>query len=173
MINIGKDNKGAVKSCANVIHYGAPDIMLFHNHIVLTVDIMIIDQSYYLLTESRNIQFTTVEKLSDKKRVTLERGLEKVVKLYSKSGFNMAVCLADFKFKITVNALVGLRVTLNTCGPEEYVPEIERNIRSVKMKRFRRLVMMLPFSRLPIIMVVHSVMFSVLWLNFFLPNEGV
>jgi hypothetical protein len=44
-----------------------PDIMEFHKDIVLATDIMTINQSYYLLTVSRDIQFTTVEKLPDKK----------------------------------------------------------------------------------------------------------
>jgi hypothetical protein len=76
----------------------------------------------------------------------MEKGLEKVIKLHSKRGFSVVVCLADLEFEVTRHASVDLALTLNTCGPGESFPEIERKMRTVK-RRVRGLVMMLPISR--------------------------
>jgi hypothetical protein len=149
-----------------------PNIMEFNSQVVLAIDIMAINKMYFLLTVSRNIQFTTVEKLMNKKTATLENGISKVILLYKKRGFNVTVCLADLEFEAIRNELTKLEVTLNTCRPGEYVPEIEHKIRTVK-ERVRAALLMLPFATLPRIMVVHSVLFLVMWLNFFPPKGGV
>jgi hypothetical protein len=59
---------------------------------------------------------------------------------------------------------MGNRNTHKVCAPREHVPEVERKIRTVK-ERIRGLITMLPFRKIPTIMVTHAVIFSVMWLN--------
>jgi hypothetical protein len=73
-----------------------PDIMIFHRNVILSADIMYIDKVPFLLTISRNIQFTTVEQLVDKRIISLEKGLLKVCGLYKRQGFIVNACLTDF-----------------------------------------------------------------------------
>lgn len=63
-------------------------------------------------------------------------------------------------------------VPLNICAPDEHVPEVERAICTVK-ERIRSVVSTLPLQALPEIMVVHVVLFSAVWLNFFPPQGGI
>ena len=146
--------------------------MHFHADVTLGVDIMVIDQLSFLLTTSRNIQFTTVERIFDKRGTTLGKGIIKVCNLYKRRGFRVVVCLADPEFEVVRDALTEEGVILNTCGPAEHVPEIERKIRTVK-ERVRGTILVLPFSKMPRLIVVHSVIFSIMWLNFFPPKGGV
>eukprot|EP00980_Cylindrotheca_fusiformis_P011053 scaffold2537_cov102-Cylindrotheca_fusiformis.AAC.1 len=61
---------------------------------------------------------------------------------------------------------------LNCCGADEHVPEIERYIRTVK-DRTRSTYRMLPFRRLPRIVLIHLLKNAVLWLNALLAADGV
>ena len=84
----------------------------------------------------------------------------------------VTTCLADLEFTVTRGALLASGVHLNTCGPGDHMPVIERRIRTIK-EMVRGLLMSLPFARIPDVMVVQSVVFSVMWLNFFCPKGGV
>jgi hypothetical protein len=59
-----------------------PDILEIHQAIILAADIMIVDSTQFLITTSRSIQFTTVEKLDSKESKYLTSGLIKAVNLY-------------------------------------------------------------------------------------------
>jgi hypothetical protein len=58
-----------------------PDILEIHQAIILAADIMIVDSTQFLITMSRSIQFTTVDKLDSKESKYLTGGLIKVVNL--------------------------------------------------------------------------------------------
>jgi hypothetical protein len=78
----------------------------------------------------------------------------------------------DNEFEVLHGGLLLHEIALNTCAPGEHVPEIERRIRTVK-ERVRGLVHTIPFQKLPTIMIVHIAIFSVMWLNFFPPKDGI
>jgi hypothetical protein len=69
-------------------------------------------------------------------------------------------------------ALLVSGVILNTCGPGEHVPVMERKIWTIN-KRVQGLLLAVPFERIPEIMLTQAVIFSVMWLIFFCPKEGV
>jgi hypothetical protein len=60
----------------------------------------------------------------------------------------------------------------NICGPNEHVPEIERKICTIK-ERVQSILTTLPFNNLSQVIIVHLVIFSAMWLNFFPPSGGV
>jgi hypothetical protein len=76
-----------------------PDILEIHQAIILAADIMIVDSTQFLITTSRSIQFTTVEKLDSKESKYLTSGLIKVVNLYKRRGMIIQVCLVDNEFE--------------------------------------------------------------------------
>jgi hypothetical protein len=56
-----------------------PDIMTLHQDITIAVDVMHIDGIQFLITTSRNIQFTTVNRLESKEWGAPAASLERVI----------------------------------------------------------------------------------------------
>jgi hypothetical protein len=96
----------------------------------------------------------------------------KVVNLYKKRGFVIDICLMNNEFESVRGILQEQQIQSNICAPNEHVPEVERKIRTVK-ERVRGIITTLPFQTIPTIIIIHAVIFSVMWLNFFPPKEGV
>jgi hypothetical protein len=108
------------------------DIMRYHNKVVLAIDVMTIAEMPFLITTSRDIQFTTIKKLSSKVAPMLAQGILKVANLYKRRGFFVDLCLGDNEFEGVRATLQNHGIKLNTCAPNEHVPEVERKIRTVK-----------------------------------------
>jgi hypothetical protein len=99
-------------------------------------------------------------------------GIKKMVSLYKQQGFLVQICLLDNEFEVLRGPLLANSIALNICVPGEHFPEIERKIRSVK-ELVWGVITTLPFKVLPILLIVHAMIFSVMWLNFFPPAIGV
>jgi hypothetical protein len=149
-----------------------PDIMELHNDVTISADIMNVDRMQFLITTSRNIQFTTVDRLENKDSTTIINSIERVVNVYKKRGFIVQTFLADNEFENLRDSLLKLGVRLNTCAPGEHIPEVERKIRTVK-ERVRGVVTTLPFKTILLIITAHAIIFSVMWINFFPPKGGI
>jgi hypothetical protein len=150
-----------------------PDgILKNHKAITLSIDVMMIDKIMFLVTASHNIQFMTLTYLETKAQDLLEKSILMVISLYARRGFTVIMCLSNLKFAVTKEALLANGVLLNTCGSGDHVPVIERRIRTIK-ERVRGLLISLPFEKIPNIIMIQSVVFSVMWLNIFCPKGGV
>jgi hypothetical protein len=146
--------------------------MKHHREVTLAGDILAVGGISFLITTSRNIQFTTVEKLDSKSIQTLANGLVKVIQLYKRRGFKVQVILLDNEFEGVRDILNGYEVNINICAPNEHIPEVERKIRTVK-ERARGILTTLPFKVIPTIIIVHAIIFSVMWINFFPPRYSI
>jgi hypothetical protein len=133
---------------------------------------MMIDKIMFLVTASHNIQFTAVPYLETKARDLLEKSILMVIRLYARRGLTVTTCLSDLEFAVTKEALLTNGVLLNTCGPGDHVLVIEQRIRTIK-ERVRGLLISLPFEKIPDLVMIHSVVFSVIWLNVFVRKGGV
>ena len=151
-----------------------PDILSAHHDIVLCADIFFVDKIPFLVTISRHLKFITGDRLQNREVKTIVSGLLRVFSLYHKRGFKITVCNMDNEFEPLQNVMLSRTggVPLNICAPDEHVPKVERAIRTIK-ERVRSIACTLPFISLPDIMVVHLVLFTILWLNFFPPTGGV
>jgi hypothetical protein len=149
-----------------------PDVLEVHREVMLAADIMSVDRDQFLITTSRSIQFTTVERIETKENQSLIKGLTKVVNLYKRRGMMVQVRLVDNEFESIRGPMMEIGIDLNVCAPNEHVPEIERKIQTVK-ERIRGIITMLPFQKIPMMMVTHAVTFSTMWLNYFPPKGGV
>jgi hypothetical protein len=148
------------------------DIFMYHRAVTLAADIMFVGTIPFFLTTSRNIQFTKVEKLENRQGPNLVKALVKVVNLYTRRGFVVEICLMGNEFGVLQAPLLEKGIALNTCGPNEHVPEIVRKIHTVK-ECIRGVITTLPFNIIPNLMIVHSAVFSVMWLNVLPPAGGV
>ncbi len=82
----------------------------------------------------------------------------------------MGMVLMDNEFEKLQNCMPIL--TINTMAAKEHVPEVERKIRSIK-ERGRGILNILPFKKMPRLMLIELVYHVVLWLNAFPTKSGV
>jgi hypothetical protein len=95
-----------------------------------------------------------------------------VANLYKRRGFFIDICLCNNEFEGVRTSLQDHGIKLNICAPNEHVPEVERKIRTIK-ERVRGVITILPYDTLPPVIIVHAVVFSIKWLNYFPPKGGV
>ena len=145
-----------------------PDVIKMHRHLTLTVDIMFINRLPFLVTKTRALQFTTVEFMKNRQVATVHQMLQSVLNLYTNRGFVIDAIFADYEFE----ALRPWHPNLNTAAADEHVPDIERQIRTIKDST-RSTYRMLPFRRIPRIMLIHLVKTAVFWLNAVPTNDGI
>ena len=135
-------------------------IMEVHHSVTLAIDVMFINKVAFLITTSRNLKFGTVEAISNRQITTVMAKLKSVCQIYHHRGFRINVILGDPEFE-------PIRPTfpqLNCCAADEHVPDIEHYIWTVK-DRVRSTYRMLPFKRVPQLILIHLVKNAVFWLN--------
>jgi len=147
-------------------------IIKTHKAVTLCFDIMFVNKIAFLVTVSRNLRFGTTERLASRQATVVGKGLVNVIKMYRLRGFNVIECRGDGEFKPLVGTLADARTQLNTTAEDEHVPEVERYIRTLK-ERTRSTYNVLPFKKLPGMMIVEMVHSSNYWLNMFPANDGV
>ena len=143
-------------------------IMDVHRSVTLAIDIMFINKVAFLITTSCNLKFGTVEAISNCQITTIIAKLRTVCQVYHHQGFHVSVILRDPEFE----PIQAVFPQLNCCGADEHVPDIERYIRMVK-DRVRSTYHMLPFKRVPRLILIHLVKNVVFWLNTLPALDGV
>ena len=143
-------------------------IMEVHRCITLAIDVMFINKVAFLITTSRNLKFGTVEAISNRQITTIIAKLRSVCQVYHHRGFQVSVILGDPEFE----PIRGSFPHLNCCAADEHVPDIERYIRTVK-DRVRSTYRMLPFKRVPWLILIHLIKNAVFWLNALPAMDGV
>jgi hypothetical protein len=92
--------------------------------------------------------------------------------LYKQRGFVVEWELLDNEFETLRGDLAEIGIGLNETGRDQHVPQVERFIRTVK-KRTRAMYNMLPFKKMPTVMIMGMVKVFVFWLNEFPYKGGV
>jgi hypothetical protein len=125
-------------------------IMSRYKKVTVAGDIMFVNKLPFFVTISRHIRFPTSEFLTNKKSDTMFLAIKHVYHTYPKRGFKLKTLMLDGEFdKDGLNGEVaGLECNFNAVAREEPVPEIERNIRTIK-DRSRSVVTMLPIKSIP------------------------
>jgi hypothetical protein len=95
------------------------DIMKYHRNVTLALDIMHIGGLLFLITTSRDRQFTMAEKIESS---LLAKDIMKVVNLYKKRRFVIDICLMDNEFESVRGILQEQQIQSNICAPNEHVP---------------------------------------------------
>ena len=76
-----------------------PEILKAHKEITLSADIFFVDGLPFFTSVSQHIRFVTVDRLIDQKGPTLVNALLRVLALYMKRGFVVAMCHMDNQFQ--------------------------------------------------------------------------
>ena len=129
--------------------YAIPtEIMSKYQEVTICGDVMFVNQIPFLVTISRHLKFGTVEMLRKTNNATMVKAIEQVKQVYNMRGFKVETMLADGQFETTRGKIADMGIVLNTASPEEHVPEVERQIRTLKEKA-RSVVNVLPFKKIP------------------------
>ena len=106
----------------------------------------------------------------DRAKETMLSFVNKSIFEYTKRGFDVVDVPADKEFEC-LRELLG-NVSLEICGPDEHVPEVERSIRTMK-ETMRATAHGLLYRRLPKLMIVELVVMATRCLNGFPKDNGV
>ena len=148
-----------------------PTIMEYYKNVVLSIDVLHVNKIPFLMSISKDIHYGTVDALDDMKIPTLEKTINKIFRLYRLRGFNVVTIHVDIQFKSIRDRKI-LTVHVNVVSRGEHVPEAERFIRVIK-ERARCYYAMLPYGRLPRMMVIHMLKTVVFYINAFVWRQGV
>ena len=148
------------------------DIIKVHKDVTLCFDIMFVNKIAFLVTVSRSIRFGTTERLTTRRADVVGKALVSVIAVYKQRGFRVRECHGDGEFEPLRADLADVGSHLNVTAEDEHVPEVERYIRTLK-ERARSTYNMVPFKKMPGIMIVELVHGANYWLNMFPANDGV
>lgn len=119
-----------------------------------------------LNTISRNIRFMTVDALPNCNILTLVKGIMSVATVYKRAGFCITTSLMDGKSEAVRGNLADLKIALNKLARDEHISDIERFIHMLK-ERMRAIYNSIPFTNMPLQIVIKMAKHAVYWLNAF------
>ena len=141
-----------------------------YQEVTIGCDIMFVNKIPFLMSISRHIRFGTAQHIKNHQGTTIFNGLRAIHQVYLQRGFQIRNALMDGQFEPLRGNLAELGIVLNTASNDEHVPEIERQIRTVK-ERTRAIYCTLPFSKMPRRLIIEMVYAANYWLNMF-PRKG-
>lgn len=144
-----------------------PELLQIHKDLHLAMDLMFINKLPFLVSVSKDLEFTTVEYVVDRKLPQIIRGVKRIFKFYKDRGFVLKTACVDNEFS---SMIPDIPLLLNVASTNENLPLVERRIRVIK-ERVRALRHTLPLKRFTRLLVIESVNFFFRWLNAF-PRKG-
>ena len=141
-----------------------------YQEVTLDCDIMFVNKIPFLMSISRHIRFGTAQHITNQQGTTIFNGIRAIHQVYLQRGFRIRNAFMDGQFEPLRGNLAELGIVLNTASNDEHVPEIERQIRTVK-ERTRAIYCTLPFKKMPRRLIIEMVYAANYWLNMF-PRKG-
>ena len=133
---------------------------------------MFINGIHFINTISRHVNFMTAEHIANAEASTLQESIRKLKQVNMQRGFNITNILIYGQFNCIRGNLVELQINLNICSNEEHVGEIERLNCMIK-EQVGGIYNMLPFNKLPGLIIVELVALVIFWLNALPPSPSV
>ena len=146
------------------------DIAKHHSSITLCLDFFYVRRLPFIHAISRKVGYRQAVIVSDCTKETMLSFINKSILEYTARGFEVVDVHADKEFECLRESLGN--VSLEICGPDEHVPEVERSIRTMK-ETIRATAHGLPYRRLPKLMVTELVAMATRCLNVFPREDGV
>ena len=148
------------------------EFIKLHRNVTLGVDIFFLNKIPFFISLSRVIYFTTSKHLPDRKIESIFQAFKEVHAYYLHRGFRIEIVLADGEFEPLRPLIEAIPFgpRLNVSAKSEHVAEIERRIRVVK-ERTRAMRHAMPFTKIPKLLTIHTVLQGTRLLNYF-PSKG-
>ena len=109
---------------------------------------MFVNKIPFLMSISRHLRFGTAQHIKNQQGATIFNGIRAIHQIYLQRGLQIRNAFMDGQFEPLRGNLAELGIILNTASNDEHVPEIERQIRTVK-ERTRAIYCTLPFQKMP------------------------
>ena len=119
-----------------------------YQEVTLGCDIRFVNKIPFLMSISRHIRFGTAQHITNQQGTTIFNGIRAIHQVYLQRGFRIRNACMDGQFEPLRGNLAELGIVLNTASNDEHVPEIEKQIRTVK-ERTRAIYCTLPFKKMP------------------------
>ena len=139
-------------------------------NISLHVDFFYVNGHPFLHTKSEFVNFLTVQSGKTRTTASITQGLQTVLEVYNKRGFNVTKIFADNEFDIKSLHTALLPTNIHIYAAGEHCAVAERSIRTIK-ERCRCICHSIPFTRYTKLMVYSLVDNIIFWLNSF-PSKG-
>jgi hypothetical protein len=110
------------------------DILRTYRRVTMGADVMYVNKIPFLVTSSRHLHFGTAKVLVDLKHSTILNAIKGVQSVYGQRGFMIDWLLLDGGFAALRNDLQLSRIKVNLVAKDEHVYEVERYIRTVKVR---------------------------------------
>ena len=146
------------------------DIAKHHSDVTLCLDFFYVQRLPFVHAISRKIGYRQAVAVPDQAKETMLSFVNKSIFEYTKRGFEVVDVHADKEFECLRESLGN--VSLEICGPEEHVPEVEHSIRTMK-ETMRATAHGLPYRRLPKLMIAKLVAMATRCLNGFPKDDGI
>ena len=148
-------------------------IILRNQELELAIDVMYICGVAFLTNIDLSIQFRAAIALRNTKAPELHRGIAAVIAHYNKAHYGVKRIRVDNEFESSKQELETLlQIAVNSCNPDEHVPQAERNNRVIE-EGVRTALHRLHFRVIPKAMIRHLVMRVTQTKNLFIPKGGV
>jgi hypothetical protein len=141
-----------------------------HKVVTLAVDCMFVNGIPFLVSVVRGLNLVRAEHTQLRTAKQLADGIQRIMDLYSRGGFQVGTILIDYEFEKLRN-LVPI-IVINTTAAREHVPEVERRIRLIKA-RSRGILNTLPDKKIPQLVLIELIYHVILWLNAFPMKSGL
>ena len=145
-----------------------------HQEVELCADIMCVQGTPFLVTVSKHIKLITVERLPNRKKMSLLEAFDSAFRVHNGEGYNITHLHCDLEFECLRDEISDEDSTniKMVCVPrKQHAPEIERCIKTIK-ERVRALWHALPHASLPKNMIEMLAHRQVKWLHVFPPKGG-
>jgi hypothetical protein len=144
------------------------ELLQLQQKVCIGIDIFIVKGHIFFMRYSRKICFTTVTHLINHKVSAVWAAMHKIYQMYMLCGFHIVEIAGDGDFAWIADQVASLSTTpiMNSAAALKHVGLLERNIHFLKEKTCS-IRHSLPFGRIPALMLVHIVLYTVQFMNSF------
>ena len=169
----GKTTKKKPISLAGNLIQVPEDLAKLHKYIYLMTDLLFANSIPFLITLSRNMCFTAINNIANRKVETIIKALKYVYSYYTKRGFHITTLHTYVEFP-PLQAMIynhmpgGPRINITIAN--EHIPYIEHQIRLVQ-QRTRAVRHRLPLNKTLKLFTIYIVFTVFRMINYFTVNE--
>ena len=143
-------------------------VLKLHPTEEIATDFFFVEGQPYLLMKGRIYRFRGLNCSRGRGKIETSAALKVFLNQFALRGIKVNCIYGDNEFE-KVKGLMG-PTPVETCGRDEHVPDIERDIRTVK-ERSRCTTSTLPYKRIPRAMIDANLKEKIHWLNAFAPKD--
>ena len=132
--------------------------------IELSVDVMFVNNISFVISLGKNMNFTTIENVVDRKAATLLKSLRSIKSVYTSKNIFIKNIFMENEFEALGDDFREEELNLNTTAVNKHIPQIERQIKAVK-EQFHSTWNSLPYQKFPNRIISRMVENTVFWIN--------